>query len=251
MTTPVMILVGPQMVENIGMAARAMMNCGLTEMRIVNPRDPWPLEEWLQERLYAASSGANEVLDNVKIFASVAEAIADLHHVYATMGRKRELIKNWVTARAAAPAMRQRLAEGQRIGVMFGPERTGLLNDDVVLANEILTVPLNPEFASLNLAQAVLVIGYEWYQSGDATPDKELFLGKTRPAAKEELLNFFDRLEAELETAGFFAAEDMRPHMIRNLRNTLQRAEMTEQEIRTWHGVVAALVNGPKRGKGR
>jgi len=143
--------------------------------------------------------------------------------------------------------MLARTAEDQKIGVLFGPERTGLENDDIVFANAKITVPLNPDFSSLNLAQAVLVIGYEWYQANDETPPETLHVGNGRPASREEYLNFYRRLEDELDQAGFFVADEMRPTMTRSLQNMLQRANMTEQEIRTWHGVISALIDGPKR----
>jgi tRNA/rRNA methyltransferase len=174
------------------------------------------------------------------------EAIADLHYVYATTARSHDMINRILTPKAAAPDMGERIAEGQKVGVLFGRERTGLVNDQIALANAKITIPLNPAFSSLNLAQAVLLIGYEWYQSQDQTPERQLHMGASRPANREEYLNFFRRLEEELEKAGFFVAEDMRPTMTRSLHNMLQRAEMTEQEIRTWHGVLSALVGIPK-----
>ncbi|MFY9286963.1 MAG: RNA methyltransferase [Alphaproteobacteria bacterium] len=244
---PAIILVEPQLVENIGMTARAMMNCGLTELRIVDPRDPWPLHDELQERMDAASSGATDLLKNAKIFNTVPEAMADLHYVYATTGRTHDMTNRIMTPRAAIPDMASRLKADQKVGVMFGRERTGLVNDHIILANAKITIPLNPEFCSLNLAQAVLLIGYEWYQSHDQTPPNQLHMGHSRPANREEYLNFYKRLEEELENSGFFVAEDMRPSMTRSLQNMLQRAEMTEQEIRTWHGVLSSLVGKRKR----
>jgi tRNA/rRNA methyltransferase len=251
MTTPVILLVEPQLVENIGMTARAMMNCGLTELRLVDPRDPWPLSETLRQRMNAASSGADALLDQAKVFATVQEALADLHYVYATTSRVHDMVNRIMTPRTAIPDMVARIADQQKVGVMFGRERTGLVNDHIVLANAKITIPLNPEFASLNLAQAVLLIGYEWYQAKDQTPQDYVHEGNSRPALREEYFNFYRRLEGELEAAGFFVAETMRPIMTRSLQNMLQRAAMTEQEIRTWHGVVSALVKGPKRTKPR
>lgn len=248
---PIIILVEPQLVENIGMTARAMMNCGLRQLRLVDPRDPWPLGEVHQQRMAAASSGADEILNNAQIFPTVEAALADLNYVYATTSRSHDMTNRIMTPRAAIPDMVERIADGQKVGVMFGRERTGLVNDYVVLANAKVTIPLNPEFASLNLAQAVLLIGYEWYQSKDQTPANHIHMGKGRPANREEYLNFYHRLEAELNASGFFVAEDMRPTMTRSLQNMLQRAEMTEQEIRTWHGVISALVDGPKRKKAK
>ena len=247
MTAPVLILVQPQLVENIGMAARAMMNCGLMELRIVAPRDPWPLGEIHQQRMDAASSGAGALLARAQIFATLEEALADLHFVYATTARPHALVNRILTARAAADDMKTRSASGQKIGVLFGRERTGLEGEQVALAHARITIPLNPEFTSLNLAQAVLLIGYEWYQAHDATPAQQLHVGASRPATSEEYQNFFRRLESELDTAGFFVAPDMRPSMTKSLQAMLQRAEMTEQEIRTWHGVVSALAGIPKR----
>jgi len=245
-TAPIALLVEPQLVENIGMTARAMMNCGLTELRIVDPRDPWPLHEVMQERMNGAASGADSILQNAKIFDTVEQAIADLNYVYATTARPHDMVNRIFTPRAAIPDMKARMVGDQKIAVMFGRERTGLVNDHVVLANALITIPLNPEFSSLNLAQAVLLIGYEWYQAGDATPDSQLRMTSTRPANREEYLNFFRRLEGELETRGFFVSPDMRPGMARSLQSMLQRAEMTEQEIRTWHGVISALIKEAK-----
>lgn len=247
MKTPAIILVEPQLVENIGMTARAMMNCGLPELRIVDPRDPWPLEETHRQRMLAASSGADDVLNNAKVFPTLEAAIADLNFVYATTARSHHMVTRIFTARTAIPDMAARIDDGQKVGVLFGRERTGLTNEHLVLANAKITIPLNPEFASLNLAQAVLLIGYEWYQSKDATPGKRVFFGDSRPAFREEYIRFYKRLEDELEACGFFVAEDMRPSMTKSLQAMLQRAEMTDQEIRTWHGVLTALAEGPKR----
>ncbi len=246
---PIIILVAPQLVENIGMSARAMMNCGLSELRIVNPRDSWPLGEIHQQRMDSASSGAETILKNAKIFDTLEQAIADLNYVYATTARAHDMINRIVTARAASDDMVTRLGDGQKVGVLFGPERTGLTGDQVALASARITIPLNPEFTSLNLAQAVLLIGYEWYQAQDQTPQNQLRIGDTRPATREEYLNLFGRLEHALEDSDFFTAKEMRPYMIRSLHSTLQRAEMTEQEVRTWHGVVTALAEGSRRRK--
>ncbi|MDE1901565.1 MAG: RNA methyltransferase [Alphaproteobacteria bacterium] len=247
-TPPVIILVEPQLVENIGMTARAMMNTGLCELRLVDPRDPWPLGEVHRQRMAAASSGADEILHNAKIFATLPDAIADLQYIYATTGRTHDMVNRIMTPRAAIPDMIARAGNGEKVGVMFGRERTGLVNDHIVLANAKITIPLNPVFASLNLAQAVLLIGYEWYQAQDATPADYVHLGGSVPATREDYLNFFRRLEAELDAGGFFVSEEMKPSMLRSLQNTLQRAAMTEQEVRTWHGVLTALAAGKRKG---
>lgn len=237
---PVVVLVQPQLAENVGSAARAMLNCGLTRMRLVAPR-----ESRLSPRAVAAASGADMVLEAAQVFATLEEAIADCRHVYATSARPREMVKRVVTPRRAAAELRQSAARGERVALLFGPERTGLVNDHISLADTILTVPLNPGFSSLNLAQAVLLVCHEWFQSGDETPAEELPYNGTRPATREELLNFFERLEAGLDAGGFFQAPDMRPHMMRSIRNAFERAGLTEQEIRTLHGVVYALRKAP------
>ena len=233
---PAIILIEPQLGENIGTAARAMMNCGLDELRLVAPRDGWP-----SAKAVAAASGADAVLDKARLYPTPKAALADLVHVYATTARNRYMVKREVTPRRAAIEMRDRLASREACGVMFGPERTGLVNEHVALADTQLTVPLNPAFSSLNLAQAVLIIGYEWFTSGaDALPEI-LRRGRSRAATKEELLNFFDHLEEELERNGFLRNREARPHMVRNLRSLFQRAQCTEQELRTLHGVVTAF----------
>ena len=233
---PAIILVTPQMGENIGAAARAMMNCGITDLRLVAPRDGWP-----NIKAERAAVGALEMMPPVKVFDTTAEAVADLNFVYATTARDRRMVKPIVTARHAAEQARQQVAAGGKVGFLFGPERTGLVNDDLSLADILLTVPLNPDFTSLNLGQAVLLVGYEWYQAGDQTPGSILELNGSVPASKDQLLNFFSHLERELDACGFLRNEEARPHMVRNLRNMWHRANLTEQEIRTLHGVVKEL----------
>ena len=240
---PTIILVQPQLGENIGACARAMLNCGLTELRLVKPRDGWP-----NEKAVASASGADIVLDGAKLYETTAEAVADLNVVFATTVRTRGMIQEFVTPRIAAEELRAHHTAGHRIGVMFGPERTGLVNDDLTLAEKLITVPLNPAFSSLNLAQAVLLIGYEWFQTGEIPPDRVLHTGQTRPATKAELLNFFEHLEGDLNRTGFFTSPEKRPSMVRTLRNALERMQMTEQEVRTFHGVIAALT-GRRKGE--
>src|SRR5215470_5132174 len=190
---PAIILVEPQLGENIGTAARAMMNCGLGELRLVRPRDGWP-----NPKALAAASGADEVIQNARLFDSTAAAIADLHRVYGTTARHRGMVKPVVTPRQGALEMRAAEARGERVGVLFGPERTGLVNDDIPLADAVLQVPLNPAFSSLNLGQAVLIVAYEWFQSGSDEPPRELVTNEGGPASKAELMNFFAHLEKEL-----------------------------------------------------
>ncbi len=235
---PAIVLVEPQLGENIGAAARAMLNCGLSELRLVRPRDGWP-----NPKAVAAASGADAVIRDARIFDSTAAAIADLNRAYCTTARHRGMIKPVVTPRRAAIEMRAAESRGERVGVLFGPERTGLINDDIPLADTILQVPLNPAYASLNLAQAVLIVGYEWYQAGIDPPQRQLVTNETRPATKAELLNFFGHLEKELDDCGFLRHADKRPVMVRNIRNLFQRAELCEQEIRTLHGIVKELAH--------
>ncbi|HEY6981797.1 RNA methyltransferase [Reyranella sp.] len=233
---PLIVMVRPQLGENIGMAARAMLNCGLSALRLVGPRDGWP-----NERAWRAASGADVVLDEARVFETVGEAVADLEHVVATTARNRELVQRIVTARQAALDMRGWIARGRKVGILFGPERTGLSNDDMVHADTALTIPLNPQFSSLNVAQAVLIVAYEWAAANDATLAERLADHATRPASKEELQNLFDHLERALDQSGFLRHEAMRPSMVLNLRALLQRAAMTEQEARTFHGVIKFL----------
>lgn len=233
---PAIVLVTPQLGENIGTAARAMLNFGLEDLRLVRPRDGWP-----NAKAVTAAKGAISVLDRVRLHDTVAEAVADLHHVYATTARHRFMLKPVVTPRQAAQDMRQAAAKAERSGVLFGPERTGLTNDEVALADTVLMVPINPAFTSLNLAQAVLVIAYEWFQAGGEVPEHRVPPGRTRPATKAELENFFRRLERELVACGFLNNDDKRPSMMRNIRAMFLRAGLFEQEVRTLHGMVTEL----------
>ncbi len=244
---PVVILVAPQLGENIGTAARAMLNCGLTGLRLVRPRDAWP-----NPKARAAAAGADAVIDGAQVHDTLEEAIADLQHVYATTVRPRGMVKRVLTPRAAAAEMRGRVAAGARVGVLFGPERAGLENDDVALAEAVITVPLNPAFASLNLAQAVLVVAYEWFQSGSGEPPRALDYGPTARAARQDaLLRLYAHLEQELDAADFFTVPDKRPSMVRNIRAILARADLSDQEVRTLHGIVTALSGRRLGGKAR
>jgi len=234
---PAIILVRPQLSENIGTAARAMLNCGLTDLRLVAPRP-----DWLQDRAFAAASGADRVLLSAKVFDSAGEAVCDLNRVWASTARNRFMVKPVDSPRAAAAAMRDAAAGGQTAGVMFGPERTGLENDDLTLADTVLSVPLNPDYSSLNLAQCVLLVGYEWFQAGVEAPPAPMTKGAEPPATKEKLLAFFEHLERELDGCGFLRLEEKRPTMVRNIRNMFQRAALTGQEIQTLHGMVHEMV---------
>ncbi|MCG8503778.1 MAG: RNA methyltransferase [Sphingomonadales bacterium] len=239
MAGPVIILVRPQLGENIGKAARAMMNFALTEMRLVAPRDGWP-----NPAAGPAASGADAVLDGARVFETTEQAVADLNHVYAATVRDRAMAKPVVTPAHAAGEMRQAAAEGGRSGILFGPERSGLANEDVLLADTVLTVPVNPAFGSLNLAQAVIIVAYEWFKAGDETPGKRLldedgpYAG---PAKKEDLIALMAYLEAELDARGFFHPPERRDRMVAGLRNLLQSASLSEQAVKTLWGVFKAL----------
>ncbi len=236
---PAVILVEPQLGENMGTAARAMMNTGLEDLRLVDPK-----QDWLSEKAIAASSGAERILEKAQSFESVEAAIADREFIYAATARRREMVKPLMTARAAGADMRARAKDGQKIGIIFGRERDGLTNHEIALANMVVEVPLNPEHSSLNLAQAVLIVGYEWFQAGYDGPDALMTYNRTKPASKELLQGLFEHLEHELIICGFLRHEDRRPSMVVNIRNMLQRAELTEQEVQTLHGVVKELRYG-------
>ena len=239
---PAIVLVEPQLGENIGTVARAMANFGLTDLRLVNPRDGWPSEKAL-----SASSGAVEVIEGARLYDDTAAAIADLRRVYAATTRHRDMVKPVVTPAAAAAEMRAR--PDTPTGVLFGPERAGLDNDDVALADTILAIPANPAFSSLNLAMAVAVVGHEWFGAGGDTPERVLETGATRPATKAELVAFFEHLERELDACGFLRLTEKRPTMVRNIRNLFQRAELTEQEVRSLRGIVSGLVDHSHRSR--
>ncbi len=238
---PAVILVEPQMGENIGAAARAMLNFGLTDMRIVNPRDGWP-----NERAVALASRADLVLEKARIFNSVAEATEDLQHVYATTARPRDMIKHVATPSAAAKAMHELEAGGGRAGILFGKESYGLSSDDVTYADTIITVPLNPDFSSINLGQAVLLVAYEYFQFADDTPD-EIIRNEERPATKKEVIALFDRIESALDAKNYFdPIMARRPVILRNMRNMFQRLRLMESDIRAFHGIIKGLTADKK-----
>ncbi len=240
--SPVVILVRPQLADNIGACARAMANGGLFHLRLVAPRDGWP-----QEKAWRNSSGADRILDAATVFASVADAVADLHRVFATCPRPRHIVKPVLTARGAAAELREIGTRALRAGVLFGPERAGLDNDDMAQADALVRYPLNPAFMSLNLAQAVMVLAYEWWTAADATAPRELMTNETRVATKGELENFLAHLVDQLDACGFLRNLPKRPGMVRNIRHFFQRGEVTEQELRTLHGIVTELAIGRRQ----
>jgi tRNA/rRNA methyltransferase len=248
-STPVLILVRPQLADNIGMVARAMANFGLEHLRLVAPRDGWP-----NEKARIAASGANFIIDGAETFPRFEEALAGLHWVCATTARQRDLAKPVLTPEQAVEEMRRRLGQGQRCGIVFGPERNGLETSEVANADAVVMAPVNPNFASLNLAQAALLLGYEWMKQvgvgtlGRVTTYEEPLQPGLRtrgspPASRQELIGFFEHLERELDANGFFSSPEKRPSVIRNLRSMFIRMGATEQEIRTLRGIVKALVH--------
>jgi tRNA/rRNA methyltransferase len=238
---PVVILVEPQLGENIGTAARAMANFGLSQLRLVKPRDKWP-----NARAKAAASGADRVLDAARLFDSLEAAIADCTLVLATTARAHDQAKPVVDAAEAARLISLRIASGETIGVLFGRERWGLKNHEVGLADRIVTLPVNPAFASLNLAQAVLLIAYEWFKLTTGGKLPFAMPQKSGPAPKEQLLAFFDSVERELEKVEFFRPPEKRTTMQVNLRNIFHRMQPSRQDIQTLHGVIMAIAEGRK-----
>ncbi len=237
MIAPSFILVRPQMGENIGAAARAMLNFGLDRMRIVDPRDGWP-----NPKAVAMASGAGRLLDHAGLFPTVQAAIADCDFVFATTARGRELVKQVVTPERAMEMTRAMAAEGKRVGVLFGPERTGLENEDVALANAIVTVPVNPDFPSLNLAQCALLLGYEWRRQTDLAIVPEVMgLARTEFAARVDVEKLGDHFEERLEAAGFFFPPDKAENMKLNLRNMWARLGLTRAEVQTFHGMLRQI----------
>ncbi len=246
MKTPVIILANPQIGENIGAAARAMLNFGLSDLRLVNPREAWP-----NTKAEAMAVGAAHVLENTRVFATMEEAVADLGLVFATTGRDRLMAKRVVTPDDAVAELVVELSQDRACGVMFGAERMGLTNEEVILADAILTVPTNPKFASLNLAQSVAVVAYEWFKGTHEKPDFKMpaKYQRAKLANKEDLIGFFEHIEGELDRTEFLFPPDKRPAMVQSMRNMWHRAGLTYQEVQTLRGIVRSLARGTKRPK--
>src|ERR1700733_12403798 len=238
---PGVVLVEPQLGENIGATARAMANFGLSRLRLVAPRQRWP-----NERAQVMAAGADRILDAAVLFDSVEGAIADCSFVVAATARAHDQAKPVVSAPEAAVQMAPRVAVGETVALMFGRERNGLENNEIALADRILTLPVNPGFASLNLAQAVVIVAYEWFKlaTGGQLPFR--MPEKSAPAPKEQLFAFFESLERELEKVEFFRPPDKRDTMQINLRNIFTRMQATQQDIQTLHGVITAIAEGRK-----
>jgi tRNA/rRNA methyltransferase len=245
MIAPSIILVRPQLGENIGAAARAMANFGLTDLRLVAPRDGWP-----NDKAFQMASGAQHILERARLFHATREAVADLDLLMGTSARDRRMIKPVVAPRDAMSRLIS--MPGRRSGILFGAERTGLTNEDVALCDHLIAIPTSPDYASLNIAQALVVIAYEWFtaqppadsRKGTTGPFSNRVLQPARPATQEELQGFLDHLEQELNAADFWKNPAKKPVMWLNLRNIFTRNALTEQEVRTLRGVVRCLVQG-------
>jgi len=233
---PAIVLVAPQLGENIGASARAMLNCGLGDLRLVAPRDGWP-----SPRARASASGADIVLDRARCHHDLASALQGVQCVFATTARPRDMDKRVVDPRVAAAEMRAAADRGERCAVVFGRERIGLLNDELALTRTVIRIPLNPGFSSLNLAQAVLLVAHAWRTARLAPSDVRALPAGRALATHAQLVGLFEHLEGALDAAGYFKTPQLRPVMVRNLRNLLQRATLSDQEVRSLHGVVTAL----------
>ncbi len=226
------ILCNPQMGENIGAAARAMQNFGLDDLRIVNPRDGWP-----NARAVQMSSGAFDNMPPPKVFDTLESAIADLHFTFATTARQRDMVKPVFTPETAAIESSKK--PHQKTGILFGAERSGLLNDEIIKAQAIINIPTNPNFSSLNLGQSVLLMAYEWSKHSkqvQPSPSQEQI-----PATQDHIHGFLSRLKTDLEDANFFRSKDLKQTMIRNIENIFVRHDLTHQEVKTLHGILSAL----------
>ncbi|MEO0917350.1 MAG: RNA methyltransferase [Pseudomonadota bacterium] len=244
MSQPSFVLVRPQMGENIGAAARAMWNFGLDRMAIVAPRDGWP-----NQKAIAMASGAGRLLDEAALCDDTADAIGEAHFVFATTARSRDLTKDVYSPEAAMRDTRRRIAEGQRVAVLFGPERAGLENEDIAKANAIISVPVNPDFPSLNLAQCVLLTAYEWRRASAEVTDVEAALAGTEPATGIEIEKLAEHYEDRLQTAGFFFPAEKAGGMKTILRNLWSRMPLTRADVQMLHGILRQMVRWKERGE--
>jgi len=240
LAAPCVILSEPQLAENIGSVARAMLNFGLTDLRLVRPRDGWP-----QSRAWASASGAEAPLEAARVYSGLEDAIADLNLVFATTARPREALLPVLTPRDAARRLADRPPD-HKAGLLFGCERAGLATGDIALCQAIITIPVSPLHTSLNLAQAVALNAYEWRLTQDDRPPPRFAPGPP-PASGDALVGFYGQLESELDAAGFFHPPEKRETMVRNLRVMFGRAGLSDQEVRTLRGVVTALAKGRGR----
>jgi tRNA/rRNA methyltransferase len=234
-----MILVNPSLSQNIGSVARAMLNFGLQELRLVNPK-----KDWLNQDARSLAADADIVLDQAKVFITLQDALQDLQVIYATTARPRDLNKEIITPAQAAQEILHFPPLNYRVGILFGSEKCGLDNDHIALSHKVITIPLNPNFTSINLAQSLVIVAYELFQTQDPQLLKDpLWQRRETVAPYEELLGFFDHLETELQKSGYFRPAHKAPVMTRNLRNLFTRAHLSSQEVRTLRGVISSLVN--------
>lgn len=240
---PAFVLVRSQMGENIGGAARAMWNFGLDRMRLVAPRDGWP-----NQKAVAMSSGAGRLLDEARLFQTTADAVGDCNFVFATTARSRDLTKQVVTPERAMQMAREKIAAGDKVAVLFGPERAGLENDDIARANAIISVPVNPLYASLNLAQCVLLTAYEWQRAGGDVVQDKTELAKTDWASGIETDKLIEHYEDQLDEAGFFFPVAKADSMKTNLRNMWSRMPLTRADVQMLHGMLRQMVRWKERG---
>ena len=240
--SPVIILSEPQLGENIGACIRAMANFGLSDLRLVKPRDGWP-----NPKADAMAAGAADLVAKASVYDSVRAAAGELGFIIAATARDRAMAKPVLTPAETARRLHERAADGVKTGILFGNERAGLTNDEVALADCVMTIPTAPLLSSINLAQAVLIVCYEWFTCGDATPPERIDHGAAQPATREDLFLLFEHFEDELEKSGFLFPPGNRPGMIRNLRSILHRAQLSDQEVRTFRGVIVALTKGKRR----
>ena len=252
MTPPAVILSHTQMGENVGSAARAMKNFGLTDLRLIAPKMEWP-----NDRAQMLASGAGDVLERTRIYGDAKAALADCQLVLATTARGRDVTREVLTAQAAAQRLRQAADAGVKTAILFGGERAGLDNDEISLCDALITIPTAPlprtldtelKASSLNLGQAVLLMGYEWLKSADTTPAVRIRERIAVPASRKELVELFEHLEKELDAAAFFFPAEKRGAMVRNIRAMILRSGLTDQQARTIRGMIVALVRNKYRG---
>jgi tRNA/rRNA methyltransferase len=239
---PIFILSHPQMGENIGATARAMLNCGLSELRLVNPRDGWP-----NDKAIAMSSGAMDKMQPIQVFPDLSSALADCQRAFATTGLTRDIVKPVHTPEDAIEKSYHFTQQGEKIAIVFGCERAGLNNEEMSLCQHLVTIPSNPDFPSLNLAQAVMVMAYEWLKVSNHHPPSTLPTGKSEVASISNFNRFFDRLDNELSETGFYRVPEMKDIISRNIRALFARATPTEQELNTLHGVITSLRSNIKK----
>lgn len=235
-SAPVVILVRPQLDENMGMVARAMMNCCLSELRLVNPRD-----NHLSPKAISTASGAHQILESAKCFSSLDDALKDIHFALTSSARKRDMTKEIYSPEDGIKAIQQKISNGEKTAILFGAERTGLENKEIVYSNGIIEIPLNPLHSSLNLSQAVLLLGYEWHKNTLTKTNTHLETGSSSMATNAELLAFFSHIETELDKRGYFRFVDKKERMSHNLRNIFSRSNLTSSEIKTLHKIVSDL----------